>query len=111
MWELHKLVDPYRQWIPITTNARNGTGFLEIICQVLSDGHDLVIKAPEEPTWLDRLFGSDDMNLLRECPCPVWLVKRQEGEPYKRILAAVDVDDAYPPHRTEHTTYAKPADS
>lgn len=103
--ELEKLVDPYRQRIPINTNVRNGTRFLEIIHQVLSDGHDLVIKVPEKLVWLDRLFGSDDMNLLRECPCPVWLIKPQTEKSYKCILAAVDVDDAYPTEElnTRHT--------
>ena len=103
--KLELLIDPYRQRIPIKTSVRNGTCFLEIIRQVLSDGHDLVIKVPEKLAWLDRLFGSDDMNLLRECPCPVWLVKPQEEKPYGRILAAVDVDDAHPPAElnTRHT--------
>jgi nucleotide-binding universal stress UspA family protein len=95
--ELETLIDPYREQIPINTKVLNGTCFLEIIRQVLIDGHDLVIKAPENLTWLDRLLGSDDMNLLRECPCPVWLVKPQTEKSYGRILAAVDVDDAYPP--------------
>lgn len=95
--ELEILVDPYRQQVPIKTKMRSGTRFLEIIRQVLSDGHDLVIKVPEQLAWLDRLFGSDDMNLLRECPCPVWLVKPQTEKSYRRILAAVDVDDGYPP--------------
>lgn len=54
-------------------------------------------QVPEKLAWLDRLFGSDDMNLLRECPCPVWLVKPQTEKSYTRILAAVDVDDSYPP--------------
>lgn len=93
---LETLIDPYREQVPIKTKVRNGTCFLEIIRQVLSDGHDLVIKVPENPAWLDRLFGSDDMNLLRECPCPVWLVKAQAEKSYRRILAAVDTDDAYP---------------
>lgn len=95
--ELETLIDPYREQIPIKTKVRNGTCFLEIIRQVLSDGHDLVIKVPEKLAWLNRLFGSDDMNLLRECPCPVWLVKPQAEKSYRRILAAVDVNDAYPP--------------
>lgn len=95
--ELETLINPYRQRIPIKTKMLSGTCFLEIIRQVLRDGHDLVIKVPEKLAWLDRLFGSDDMNLLRECPCPVWLVKPQTEKSYKRILAAVDVDDSYPP--------------
>lgn len=69
-----------------------GTVFLEIIREVLRHGHDLVIKTPENPAWLDRLFGSDDMHLLRKCPCPVWLVKRPQSKPYRRILASVDID-------------------
>ncbi|HEY9041878.1 MAG TPA: universal stress protein, partial [Rheinheimera sp.] len=46
-------------------------------------------------------FGSDDMNLLRECPCPVWLVKPQAEQSYKRVLAAVDVAYGYPPAELE----------
>jgi nucleotide-binding universal stress UspA family protein len=95
--KLELLIDPYRQRIPIATRVRNGTRFLEVIDQVLCNGHDLVIKVPEKLAWLDRLFGSDDMNLLRLCPCPVWLVKPQTEKSYKHILAAVDVSDEYPP--------------
>lgn len=93
---LEALVNPYRQQIPVITKVLIGTHFLETIRQVLIEEHDLVIKIPEELAWLDRLFGSDDMNLLRECPCPVWLVKPQTEKPCRRILAAVDVDNEYP---------------
>ena len=99
--KLEALADPYRQRIPIKTQVRNGTRFLEIINQVLRHGHDLVIKVPEKLAWLDRLFGSDDMNLLRLCPCPVWLVKPQADKSYKHILAAVDVGDEYPPQELD----------
>jgi len=37
------------------------------------------------------------MHLLRKCPCPVWLIKPGKRKSYRRILAAVDVDDTYPP--------------
>lgn len=82
MQALRTLVDPYRQQIRIETEVLRGTRFLEIIQQVLRDKHDLVIKAPEDFAWLARLFGSDDMNLLRMCPCPVWLVKPQAEKSY-----------------------------
>lgn len=36
------------------------------------------------------------MHLLRKCPCPVWIIKPEAAKTYRRILAAVDVDDAYP---------------
>jgi len=70
---------------------------LEIIHEVLRNGRDLVVKTAESGGLLDRVFGSDDMHLLRKCPCPVWLVKSESPKAYHRILAAVDVDDNYPP--------------
>ena len=94
--ELETLVDPGRKRIEIQTRVLIGTPFLEIIREVLRKGHDLVIKRPEIHPWLDRLFGSDDMHLLRKCPCPVWLIKSGVPKSYRRILAAVDVDDVYP---------------
>ncbi|MBU1193152.1 MAG: universal stress protein [Gammaproteobacteria bacterium] len=98
---LNKLVDPYRKRMDIQTKVLQGTPFLEIIRAVLRDGHDLVIKAPETGDWLDRLIGSDDMHLLRKCPCPVWLIKPQTPKAHRRILAAVDVHDIYPPAELE----------
>mgnify|MGYP000718260837 CR=1 FL=1 len=94
---LETVVTPYRQRIGIETRVLTGTPFLMVIREVLRNGHDLVVKCPESLDWLDRLFSSDDMHLLRKCPCPVWMVKPQTGESYNRILAAVDVDDSYPP--------------
>jgi nucleotide-binding universal stress UspA family protein len=51
---------------------------------------------PEDPGWLDRLFGSDDLHLLRKCPCPLWMIKPQVSDTFRCIVAAVDVDDSYP---------------
>ena len=93
---LETLIDPYRARIAIKSKVLIGVPFLEIIREVLRNGHDLVIKSPEIQDWLDRLFGSDDMHLLRKCPCPVWLIKPGIPKTYRRILAAVDVHDAYP---------------
>lgn len=95
--DLEALVDPYRTRIEIQTKVLKGTPFLEIIREVLRNGRDLVIKIPETQVWLDRLFGSEDMHLLRKCPCPVWLIKPTPPKSCRIILAAVDVDDAYPP--------------
>ena len=94
---LESLVKPYRARIRIETRVLVGIPFVEVIRDVLRHGRDLVIKEPENPDWLDRLFGSDDMHLLRKCPCPVWLVKPDTGGSYQRILAAVDANDNYPP--------------
>lgn len=94
--QLESAVQPFRAEVDIEAKVFEGTAFLEIIRAVLRDGHDLVIKAPEDPAWLERLFGSDDMHLLRKCPCPVWMVKPSQAKPYRRILAAVDVHADFP---------------
>jgi nucleotide-binding universal stress UspA family protein len=59
---------------------------------VLRKGYDLLIKPAENPATVQRLFGSDDMHLLRKCPCPVWLMKPGENPNYANIVAAVDFD-------------------
>ena len=85
-----------RNRIEIQTRVLEGIPFLEIIREVLRNGRDLVIKVPETRDFLDRLFGSEDMHLLRKCPCPVWLIKPGKHKSYRRILAAVDAGDSYP---------------
>jgi len=69
-----------------------GKPFLAIIHEVLTQKMDLVIKIVDKETFLPRLFGSSDMSILRECPCPVWLLKSSVHEPYKKLLVAVDFD-------------------
>jgi len=94
---LNKLVEPYRTRVGIKTSVIAGVPFLEIIREVLRNGHDLVVKTPSTHSWLHRLFGSNDMHLLRKCPCPVWFIKSEAKKSWNRILAAVDIDDAFPP--------------
>jgi len=98
---MEPLIEPYRQRLDIQHKVLLGTSFLEVIREVLRNQHDLVIKCPESPSWLDRFFSGDDMHLLRKCPCPVWFVKPQAPKTYQRILAAVDVDDGYSPKELE----------
>ena len=95
--KLQALVDSLEQNVEIHTKILIGTPFLEIIRQILRNKHDLVIKTADSGRLLDRVFGSDDMHLLRKCPCPVWLVKSKSPQKYQHILAAVDVDDDYQP--------------
>ena len=72
---------------------RSGTPFIEIIKEVLEEGHDLIIKPARGYSRLSAmLFGSTDLHLLRKCPCPVWIIKPSGAPSYQRILAAVDPD-------------------
>ncbi|SFE37204.1 universal stress protein [Nitrosomonas sp. Nm166] len=93
---LQCFTEPYQQRLYIQHEVLIGTGFLEIIRTVLRNGHDLLIKPAENPNFVDRLFGSDDMHLLRKCPCPVWLTQPAEKSNYKCILAAIDFDPESP---------------
>lgn len=98
---LVSLLEPYRRRLDVKHDVLAGTAFLEVIRSVLRNGHDLVIKCPESPGWLERFFSGDDMHLLRKCPCPVWLVKPRAPKTYKRVLAAVDVNEGYPQKELE----------
>jgi len=98
---LESLVEPYRARVTIQTHILVGVPFLEIIREVLGNDRDLVIKAPDTQAWLDRVFTSGDMHLLRKCPCPVWLTRPGETKGYRRILAAVDVGGQYPESEQE----------
>jgi universal stress protein E len=77
-----------------------GRRYLEAIHDVLRHNHDLVLKRAESAPWLGRVFTSDDMHLLRKCPCPVWLLQAENTPAQRRVLAAIDLDpDAEAPDR------------
>ena len=94
---LDGLAAPWLGRVEIETRVLVGTGFLEVIREVLRNDRDLVVKCAGSEGLLDGLLGSEDMHLLRKCPCPVWLGKPNSPARYRRILAAVDVDEFHPP--------------
>ena len=61
---LEALVEPYRSRIEIQTKVLIGTPFLEIIREVLRNGHDLVIKMPRTPG-----IGWTDYSAVTICIC------------------------------------------
>ncbi len=89
------LLGAIRKDIDVNTRVLVGTAFLVIIREVLQGQRDLLIKPARSGGALERIFGSNDMHLLRKCPCPVWLIKPTEAKPYRRILAAVDSGEEY----------------
>ncbi len=94
--QLEQAVAPWRDKLAIETEVLVGIPFIETIRKVLVGGHDIVVKTAAAGTSFMRLFGSEDMHLLRKCPCPVWLLKPNPRQPFDRIVAAVDVADGYP---------------
>ncbi|MDX1599147.1 MAG: universal stress protein [Marinobacter sp.] len=89
---LDRLLSLLDQNLTIQTRIQVGKRYLESIRAVQAKNFDLVVKEADAVDWLDRFFGSDDMHLLRKCPCPVWLMKKDEKADYKHIMAAVDFD-------------------
>ncbi len=72
-----------------------GIGFIEIVRSVIQNQYDLLVKCADDVDWLGRLFGSDDMHLLRKCPCPVLMLKPGQKEVFRNVLAAIDVNDDF----------------
>jgi nucleotide-binding universal stress UspA family protein len=79
------------QGMSVTTELLRGRPGIALIQEVLRSGHDLLVRShgrdlAEGP----RPFGAIDMELLRQCPCPVWLMGRRDSlsVPW-RIVAAI----------------------
>ncbi len=85
--------------INIGVVASVGDAATEIIHQVVIGKHDLVIKTADGLARSGQLFGSVAKRLLRQCPCPVWVLKRDSYHKVHRILAAIDVEAEDEPHR------------
>ena len=56
---------------------------------VMSDNHDLVVAGSRNlGTVKGFLMGSTGMQLLRKCPCPVWITQPQASKSIKSVLVA-----------------------
>lgn len=52
---------------------------------------DLLVIGPGKPHNLrEKLFGSTADRLVRSGQCPILAVKRETGQPYRRVVAAID---------------------
>lgn len=93
---LETMLQPFRQRLNIRVEVLIVKTFIEVIGAVIKNGYDLVMKPAENPSWSHMLFGNDDLDLLRKCPCPTWLMKSSEKSNYQNIVAAVDFDPLHP---------------
>ncbi len=73
----------------------HGKAFVEVIREVLRNGHDLVMKTVHQKA-MSKLADPAAMDLLRNCPCPVELVRPPAARSRNAVLACVDpiCDDA-----------------
>lgn len=75
--------------------------YLDVIEKIKLLNIDLVIKPSENEGLLSKLFGSNDMGFLRQCPCPVWLVNAEDKAHSNIVIAAVDVSTNHPDKEIE----------
>jgi universal stress protein E len=72
---------------------------------------DLIIRTTQRRTALQRrVLKTTDWTLLREARCPVLLIKSDEREPLRHVLAAVNLNAKDPAHKALTETvidYAK----
>lgn len=78
--------------VPTDTTLLDGRPATMLIQEVLRSHHDLVIRSHgrDAAAPYPRPFGAVDMELLRQCPCPVFLVQRSAVDEHPRIAGAVD---------------------
>jgi universal stress protein E len=85
------------QEVSVDIEVKSGsTPTLSIIRHVLRNSHDLVIKEPESRES-GKGFMAVDMELLRKCPCPVWLcrpIKQARGDIH--VVVAIDPESQEP---------------
>lgn len=86
-----------RRDVPVTSALLDGDEATALIAEaarwradVLLRSHIVHAKTPHPP-------GPVDSQLLRRCPCPVWLVTGRTGEGERVVVAAVDPDPGDPP--------------
>lgn len=80
--------------VPVTVELLRGRAMIALVHEVLRSNHSLLMRSHGSPPGdPGRPFGAVDMQLLRQCPCPVWVVRPNAGDrPSQRILAAIDVN-------------------
>lgn len=74
-------------------NVLVGKQFIEVIRLVINDRYDLLIKQTQNTSWLDSIFGSNDLHFLRKCPCALWLINQDPPQSYENIGLALDYSD------------------
>jgi universal stress protein E len=75
--------------VALSTALLRGRPAASLAREAIRGRYDLLVRAHVRDLASDaRPFGAVDMELLRQCPCPVWLVGPGTRHP-RRILAAV----------------------
>lgn len=72
-----------------------GKAAVEVVHEVHAEGYDLVISGTVGATTMRRFFmGSVAEQLMRTCPCPVWVTRPENVASPRKILVPVDFSEA-----------------
>ncbi|MBN1595158.1 universal stress protein [candidate division FCPU426 bacterium] len=106
---LQKMIAPAkRQGLKVAASVKEGIPSVVLIQEVLRQRHDLVVVSAAARKGIEELiFGSIPSQLMRKCPCPVWVIKSTQ-KAFARIMAAVDPD---PKNRTKNKLNRKILDA
>ncbi|MFC3094362.1 hypothetical protein DRW07_14260 [Alteromonas sediminis] len=76
--------------LSINVEISFGKLYLQAIRYTLKNPVSIVIKSAEDPTWMDSIFDSDDMHLMRKCPVPTWLINTGRHQTPGQVVVALD---------------------
>ncbi len=93
-----KILRQFSNFSSIQQDSISNDSFIDVIKKVNKHKFDLLIKPSKNEGLMGKIFGSNDMEYLRQCPCPVWLInpESEENKQNPSVIAAVDVDEKYP---------------
>ncbi len=81
-----------RRGVTVQTQVATGRPWMEIIKEVLRDGHQMVMVGSRQHSRARRMvLGSTGTKLLRKCPCPVWVVRPEEAAEVRTVVVADDL--------------------
>ena len=94
--------------VPVESRLLDGRPATVLIQEVLRSNHDLLIRSHGRDAAVPhrRPFGAVDMELLRQCPCPVFLVQPGAVDQHPRIAGAVDASTELASERALNTKIA-----
>lgn len=73
-----------------TTQVRSGEPHMELIREAVATKANIVV-AVEQERAATLGFAGTTLELLRSCPCPVWVIRSPLKRSKRRIMAAVDL--------------------
>jgi universal stress protein E len=77
--------------VEVQSKVLMGRSSVQMILEVQRDHHDLVIRQTKGlESRRTGFLGTTSLQLLRQCPAAVWLIKPEQPTRFQRILAAVD---------------------